>query len=32
MSIGREYEYNILEWLKIGSSSIKIDFWVFING
>ena len=23
---GRECKYNILEWLRIGFSSIKIDF------
>ena len=30
--MGREYKYNVLEWLRIGSSSIKIDSQALING
>jgi hypothetical protein len=26
ISIDREYKYNILKWLRIGSSGVKIDF------
>ena len=31
MSIGEEYIYNVLEWPRIGSSSVKIDSWALIN-
>ena len=32
MSIGSKYKYDILEQLRIGSSSVKMGFRAFING
>jgi hypothetical protein len=32
VSTDGEYKSNVLEWLRIGFSSIKIDFWVSIYG
>jgi hypothetical protein len=32
ISTDGEYKSNILEWLRIGSSSVKIDFQVNIYG
>ena len=32
VSMGRKCEYDVLEQLRIGLNSVKIDSWAFING